>query len=75
MRQPFFLVYLLAEYLNHTFFLHEVGEFSFKACSPHHVVVDPVIIATTRLAENDAVVFETGLVEPAFRYFSVRFGA
>jgi hypothetical protein len=66
---------LLEEDFDLVRFHDEVGEFAFKTGGAHDVVVDPVVIAAPRFAEQDAVVFEIVEGQPFFGYFPVRFGA
>ena len=54
---------------------NEVGEFPLETRRFHDVVVNPVVIAAARLAEQDAVILETVLFKPVLRDFTMRLGA
>ncbi len=54
---------------------HEVGELALEAGRFHDVVVNPVVVAATGLAEDDAVVLEAVLFQPRLGHFPVGFGA
>ena len=46
------------EHLYFVCFHHQVGEFALKTRGAYDMIIDPVVIAAARLAEDDAVVFE-----------------
>lgn len=52
----------------------KVCEFTFETGRLDDVIVNPMIISTTRLAKEDAVILKTVLVEPLLRDFAVFFG-
>lgn len=56
-------------------FHDQVGEFSLKPGSAHNVIVNPVIIAAAWFAKQNAVIFESVLVEPGFGDLAVGFCA
>ena len=56
-------------------FHHQVGEFALEPGGAYDVVVNPVVIAAARFAEQDAVIFEAVFVEPILGDFAVRFSA
>lgn len=65
---------LRLEHFDFVFFHYQVRELAFEARCLDNVVVNPVVVTAPRLAEKNAMVFETILIEPLFRDLAVFFG-